>query len=94
MVTDPRWPTTIPSRAPCRPPFDEDIIFKPLQLAEPQFDTDAPFEFRIQSVGSDLCPDSAKLRVVRKLIVWLGGMYAHMLCVYMCGFTRAVVTCS
>jgi len=87
VVTDPP-----PLSPPSRPPFafssfSTRILFlrppptpPPTRRAEPQFDTDAPFEFRIQSAGADLCSVSAKLRVARELIARLGGMCARTMC--------------
>lgn len=82
VVTDPRRPTTLPPppRPPPRPRRSRILFLSPpaTRRTEPQFDTDAPFEFRIQSAGADLRRlDSAKLRVVRKLMAGLGGGDAH-----------------
>lgn len=70
--------------------FLGDIIFKPRRgrnLTQPR-----PFEFRIQSAnGPDSYPDSAKLRVTRKLIAARAAF--HPLSVYV-GRTRVRHTCS
>lgn len=76
VVTDPRRPTTPSPRRPLDRRSTRILFLSPpaTRRTAPQFDTDAPFEFRIQSAEADLRRlDSAKLRVVRKLIAGLGG---------------------